>query len=69
MKLTKEDYIYCEDCENYVDFWRYDRSIKDTDHSGHNWRYVTEEELKVCIQDCMDDGCIKKDNGEYEVVE
>ena len=53
---TKQDYIYCEDCETYLDFWKYD-CIEDTGHDKCNWRYVTEEELKNCINDCERDGC------------
>ena len=69
MILTEKDYIFCEDCQEGIDFWRYDRSIKDTGHEGHNWRYVTKQELKENIQDCIDFGCIKKVNGEYEEVD
>lgn len=55
-KLNEKSYIYCEDCKTYVDFWKYD-NIEDTGHADCNWRYVTDEELKVCIQDCIADGC------------
>ena len=54
--MKETDYIYCEDCETYLDFWKYD-SIEDTDHENCKWRYVTEEELKVCMRDCIEDGC------------
>jgi len=53
---TIKDYIYCEDCETFVDFWKYG-DIKDTGHDECKWRYVTKEELKGCIEDCKKDGC------------
>jgi uncharacterized paraquat-inducible protein A len=48
MKLT--DYIYCEDCKTYIDLWKYE-TIENTGCDKCNWRFVTEEELKVCIED------------------
>ena len=58
--MRNEDYIYCEDCEVYVDLWKYD-SIGDTGHEGCNWRYVTDEELEVCVKDCIQNGCFEED--------
>jgi len=63
MPLTKEeikkyiddggqDYIYCEDCEMFVDYWKYD-NIQDAGHEGHNWRCVFPEELEECIAECL----------------
>jgi len=58
MILTTKDYLYCEECETYLDFWKYDHDINDTDHGlCHGIREVTEEELKQCIKDCKEDGC------------
>ena len=51
MAKTKYDYIYCEDCKTMVDLWKYG-SIEDTGHSKCRWRYVTEEELVNCVEDC-----------------
>ena len=68
MILTKEDYIFCEECQEYIDFWKYDRSIKNTGHCKHNWRYVSEEEFKQCLKDCLEDGCIIFKDGEYKEV-
>lgn len=56
MKLKTTDFIYCEDCKEYVDLWKYD-SIDDTGHADHNWRFVTEEELSDLIKDCKEFGC------------
>ena len=47
--MKKTDYIYCEDCNEYADFWRYNHSIEDAGHKECNWRYVTEEELKKLV--------------------
>lgn len=58
MKTT--DYIYCEDCKEYVDLWKYN-NIKDTGHSNHKWRFVTEEELRNCIKDCLKEGCFEEE--------
>jgi len=70
MKLTTKDYIYCEDCKTYVDFWKYDHDADDCGHKDCKWRYVTEEELKECIKDCVADGCLKKiGEDEYEEVD
>ncbi len=55
--VTTKDYIYCKDCETFVDFWKYDHSLKDCGHDKCKWRYVTKEELKGLIEDCKKDGC------------
>lgn len=52
--LTKKDFIYCEDCQMYVDFWKYDHNIDDAGHNGCNWRQVNDEELAQCIEDCKE---------------
>lgn len=54
---TCRDYIYCVDCEMFVDFWKYEHNIDDAGHEGCNWRYVTEEELAECIEECQRNGC------------
>jgi len=58
--MTTKDYIYCEDCKEYVDLWRYDHNIKDCGHETCKWRYVTEEELIGCTEDCKRFGCYGK---------
>ena len=58
--MTTKDYIYCKDCEEFVDLWQYD-NIEDTGHDECNWRYVTKKELKGCIKDCEHDGCFKEE--------
>lgn len=54
---TQQDYIYCDDCEAYVDFWKYDHFIEDAGHANCSWRHVSEQELKRCIEDCEHNGC------------
>ncbi|MDD5510817.1 MAG: hypothetical protein PHI12_08405 [Dehalococcoidales bacterium] len=49
---TKADYIYCEDCKQFEDFWKYDHDIYEAGHLGHKWRYVTELELEDCVKSC-----------------
>ena len=56
---TNKDYIYCEDCNEYVDFWKYD-NVEDTGHDECNWHYVNDEELKDCIKDCEEDKCFEE---------
>jgi len=41
----------------YLDFYHYDYNIADAGHYKHDWRYVTEEELKECVQECKEDNC------------
>lgn len=57
MKTT--DYIYCKDCKQFVDLWKYD-SFEDTGHKGCDWRFVTKKELKECISECKKDGCFQE---------
>jgi hypothetical protein len=58
-KIT--DYIYCEDCQEFVDFWKYNHNIIDAGHNGCSWRYVTKEELADCIEACRDGGCFDEE--------
>jgi hypothetical protein len=54
MVNTKQtsDYIYCEDCKEYADLLRYGTfeqnqyRAEQTEHINHNWRYITDSELK-----------------------
>jgi len=48
-----EDYIYCEDCNMFVDLWKYG-------HENCKWRYVTDKELAECIEDCEQAGCFRE---------
>jgi len=57
---TVNDYLYCETCEEFVDLWKYG-SVADAGHEGCKTRPVTEEELKNCIQDCIEDGCFEEE--------
>lgn len=59
--LSNEDYIYCEDCKMYIDFWKYDHDIHDAGHSGCRTRFVTDTELVVLkdiYNDCVYNGCL-----------
>lgn len=57
--MNTTDYIYCEDCKTFVDLWKYG-SVENAGHKHCRWRYVTEEELKRCIQDCIEVGCFSE---------
>jgi hypothetical protein len=57
---TTKDYIYCEDCKEFVDFWKYDHNLENAGHDGCKWRYVTEEELKECIASCIEWHCFEE---------
>ena len=50
--LTCEDFIYCEDCKEWVSLWGYSHNLKDAGHNKCHWRYVTTEELRECVKDC-----------------
>lgn len=45
------DYIYCEDCHEFVNLLRYGTFEQDqfrvegSGHADHNWRYITDKEL------------------------
>jgi hypothetical protein len=54
------DYIFCSDCNEFVDFWKYNHNIKDAGHDDCQWRYVTKEELKECIEVCEEYGCFEE---------
>ena len=60
-KLQQTDYIYCYDCEEYVDFFKYDHDIKSTSHEHCKWRNVTVEELEQCKKDCEQNGCFEEE--------
>lgn len=54
--MDNKDYIYCEDCEEFVDFWKYD-DILETGHSKCNWRYATHKEVIQIIKWCEQNVC------------
>ena len=60
VKPTTKDYAYCEDCKMFFDLWKYG-NIEDAGHKDCNWRYVTEEELKVLVKECEKEGCFEED--------
>lgn len=55
------DYGYCETCECFFDFFKYEHDIDNAGHKDCNWRYVTEEELVHTVNDCVEDGCFTED--------
>ncbi len=55
MKIS--DYIYCNDCKMFSDFWKYDHDINDVGHKGCHWRYITQEELDKLVENCQENGC------------
>lgn len=63
MTMKTTDYIYCADCEEYVDLWQYS-DIEAAGHAGCRWRHVAEEELEECIHDCRDFGCFQQEEPE-----
>jgi hypothetical protein len=60
MLMDNKDYIYCKDCKMFVDFWKYGYNIINTDHEDCQWRYVTDEELIGCVEDCEAMGCFNE---------
>jgi hypothetical protein len=52
-EMTVNDYLFCVDCEEFVDWWKY-RDLEDAGHEGHKVRNVTPEELKECVADCKE---------------
>lgn len=57
--MNREDYIYCEDCKTFVDLYKYDHRVEDAGHQDCTWRFVTEDELRVCIAECEKEGCFR----------
>jgi len=55
-----EDYIYCEKCDTYVDFWKYDHDESAAGHEDHVWRYVNPRELKKLSKECRELGCFEE---------
>lgn len=58
---TTHDYVYCQDCKTYADFWKYDHDINAAGHGTcRNWRFVTESELKELVAECKRHGCFEE---------
>ena len=55
-----EDYIYCEKCGTYVDFWKYEHDERAAGHEDHAWRYATPRELKRLAKECQELGCFEE---------
>ena len=58
--LECTDYIFCEDCKAFIDFYKYDR-VEDSGHGACNWRFVSGTELKTCVQECIEEGCFDEE--------
>uniref|UniRef100_A0A6M3X659 Uncharacterized protein n=1 Tax=viral metagenome TaxID=1070528 RepID=A0A6M3X659_9ZZZZ len=56
-----EDYRFCVDCDTVFDFWKYNHSLEDAGHEGHNVRLLTPEEFKEAVKDCVESGCFKEE--------
>jgi hypothetical protein len=52
--MTVNDYLYCGDCQEFVDWWKY-KDLEDAGHEGHRVRNVTGQELKECVADCKEE--------------
>ena len=59
MEMKQTDYIFCKDCQEYVDLWKYG-SVENAGHDKCRWRYVTKKELKQCVKDCEEEGCFEE---------
>lgn len=56
-KCIKTAYGYCNTCEEFFDYWKFDFNIENAGHEGCDWRTCTIREAKGCIKDCIEDGC------------
>lgn len=53
-------YLYCETCETFCDYWKYDYNLVDAGHEGCKTRPVTQEEYRECLKECEQDGCFEE---------
>jgi len=57
-KRKREDYLFCNDCNMFVDFWKYDYDLDDSGHADcQNVRLATTEELAELETECEGCGC------------
>ena len=59
-ELTVNDYAYCEDCDTYFDWWKYE-TLEDTGHDGHRVRNVDAQELETLLKECEEDDCLEEE--------
>jgi hypothetical protein len=52
----RRDYRFCESCQVYFDFWKYD-DLASAGHEGCRVREVTEEEYRELLRECREAGC------------
>lgn len=58
--LATSDYIYCETCKCFVDYFVYNHNIDAAGHKDCNWRFVTLVELVNCVIDCIRCDCFNR---------
>ena len=58
MNRKRSDWIYCHDCEMFVDFWKYDYSLEDAGHADCvQISFPTPEEYEELKTECQENGC------------
>lgn len=57
-ELGVTDFIYCHDCRQYSDLYQYG-DVESSGHANCKYRFVTEKELKNCVNDCIEFQCAK----------
>jgi hypothetical protein len=50
-----KDFIFCETCQEFVDFFQYQYDLQSAGHKECKWRYVTSEELRELAAECEDE--------------
>lgn len=58
--IAKSDYLYCETCQTYVDFWKYDHDLEAAGHADCKTRPLTDEEFAQAVKDCIEAGCFSE---------
>ena len=59
MNLKITDYLYCNDCKQIIDLWKYDKK-KDCFCLNHDSRFLKDKkELKEAIDSCFENGCFQ----------
>lgn len=56
-KGQNPNFLYCEDCDTYLDFWKFDYNIRDAGHESCKWRFATTKEAKALVAECKEDDC------------
>ena len=60
--MTVNDYLYCEDCKEFVDWWKY-QDLRDTGHEDHIGSQRHFRRTQECVADCKEtiDRCDQED--------